>query len=68
MLERYEEFKNLFPNLQVWTKEDLKTIEPQLIFDDNGNERDDYIVGVGSQGEWTTVDYQKLSHSFIDIV
>lgn len=66
MLERYEEFKNLFPNLQVWTKEHLKEIEPKLIYDENGKEREDIVVGVGSQGEWTTVDYQKLSISFIE--
>lgn len=65
MLERYEEFKELFPNLQVWSKEHLKTVEPKLVFDANGNERKDLIVGVGSVGEWTTVDYQKLSNSFI---
>ena len=66
MLERYEEFKELFPNLQVWDKEHLKTIEPKLVFDENGNERQDTIVGVGSVGEWTTVDYKKMSVNLIE--
>ncbi len=66
MLERYEEFKELFPNLQVWDKEHLKTIEPKLIFDENGKERPETIVGVGSIGEWTTVDYKKMSVSLIE--
>ena len=66
MLERYEEFKELFPNLQVWDKEHLKTIEPKLVFDENGNERPETIVGIGSVGEWTTVDYGKMTQSLID--
>jgi len=66
MLERYEEFKELFPNLQVWDKEHLKKIEPKLVFDENGNERPETIVGVGSKGEWTTVDYKKMSVSLIE--
>ncbi len=66
MLERYEEFKELFPNLQVWDKEHLKSIEPKLVFDENGNERPETIVGVGSIGEWTTVDYKKMSVSLIE--
>ena len=66
MLERYEEFKELFPNLQVWDKEHLKTIEPKLVFDETGKEREDTIVGIGSIGEWTTVNYGKMTKSLID--
>ncbi len=66
MLERYEEFKSLFPNLQVWTKEDLKKIEPRLIYDFDHKERKERIVGVGSIGEWTTVNYKKMSISLIE--
>ncbi len=66
LLERYEEFKDLFPNLQVWDKEHLKTIEPKLVFDENGNERPDTIVGIGSVGEWTTVDYGKMTENLIE--
>ena len=66
MLERYEEFKELFPNLQVWDKEHLKTVEPKLVFDKEGKERPETIVGIGSVGEWTTVDYGKMTQSLID--
>lgn len=65
MLERYEEFNELFPNLQVWDKEKLKELEPKLVYDENGLERSDRIVGVGSQDEWTTVNYQLMSESLI---
>ena len=37
--KRYEEFKVLYPYLEFYTKEDLKEIEPKIIFDENGNER-----------------------------
>ena len=66
LLERYEEFKDLFPNLQVWDKEHLKTVEPKLVFDENGKEREDTIVGIGSTGEWTTVDYGKMTKNLIE--
>ena len=66
LLERYEEFKELFPNLQVWDKEHLKTLEPKLIFDENGKEREDTVVGIGSTGEWTTVDYGKMTENLIE--
>ncbi len=66
LLERYEEFKELFPNLQVWDKEHLKTIEPKLVFDADGKERPETIVGIGSQGEWTTVDYGKMTENLIE--
>jgi malate dehydrogenase (quinone) len=66
MKNRYEEFVTLFPNLQVWNKEQLKEIEPKLVYDENGNERPEDIIGVGSQGEWTTVDFEKMANSLIE--
>jgi malate dehydrogenase (quinone) len=56
MLERY----------QVWDKEHLKIIEPKLVFDEKGHERAETIVGIGSVGEWTTVNYGKMTQSLID--
>ena len=61
LLHRYEEFNQLFPYLEVWNKEKLKELEPRLVYDDNGNERPEEIVGVGTRDQWTTVDFQKLS-------
>ena len=66
LLHRYEEFSELFPYLEVWNKEKLKELEPRVVFDENGDERKEDIVGIGARGEWTTVDYQKLSKSFLD--
>jgi malate dehydrogenase (quinone) len=66
MLERYEEFSELFPYLEVWDKEKLKEIEPKVVYDENGKERSDNILAVGAKGEWTTVDYGKMSKSLIE--
>ena len=66
LLHRYEEFFELFPYLEVWDKEKLKKIEPRVIFDENNNERKENIVGIGTRDQWTTVDFGKLSKSFIE--
>ena len=66
MRKRYEDFKELFPYLEVFEKDKLKEIEPKLIFDENGNERPENIIGVGVEsGEWSTVDFGKMSDSFV---
>lgn len=65
LLHRYEEFNQLFPYLEVWNKEKLKEYEPRVVYDENGDERPEDIVGVGTRDQWTTVDFQKLSKHFI---
>ncbi|MDQ1340108.1 MAG: hypothetical protein QG567_1265 [Campylobacterota bacterium] len=66
LLHRYEEFSELFPYLEVWDKEKLKEIEPKVVFDENGNERIEDIVGIGARGEWTTVDFKKMAESLVE--
>jgi malate dehydrogenase (quinone) len=65
MLNRYKEFKELYPYLEVYDKEKLSQIEPALIFDANGKGRDEEIVGVGAQNQYTTVNFKALSDTFI---
>ncbi|MFV0480710.1 MAG: FAD-dependent oxidoreductase [Campylobacteraceae bacterium] len=66
MKNRYETFKELFPYLEVYDKEKLKEIEPKLIFDENGKERKENIIGVGTQDCYTTVDYGKMTESLVE--
>ncbi|MGB5966163.1 MAG: FAD-dependent oxidoreductase [Sulfurimonadaceae bacterium] len=66
MIKRYEEFKELYPYLEVYDKEKLEKIEPSLIFDENGKGRDEEIVGVGATGEYSTVNFKALSDTFIE--
>jgi malate dehydrogenase (quinone) len=66
MIRRYEEFKELYPYLEVYDKEALIDIEPALIFDENGKGRDEEVVGVGCTDQYTTVNFKALSETFIN--
>lgn len=64
--ERFEKFKELYPYLQLFDKEELKKIEPKLIFDERGEERAEDIVAMGVQsGVYTTIDYGAMANSFV---
>lgn len=66
LLHRFEEFSKLFSYLEVWDKEKLKEYEPRVVFDKEGKERKENIVALGARGQWTTVDYGKMSKSLIE--
>jgi malate dehydrogenase (quinone) len=66
MKNRFKEFKELYPYLELYDKVKLAEIEPAVVYDKNGNEREEEIVAVGAMGEYTTVDYKALSDTFID--
>ena len=57
---RFNEFKSLYPYLELWDREFLEEFEPKLV-----EGRDEPILAMGVRGEITTVDYKKLSESFI---
>ncbi len=58
--ERYEEFKELYPYLELWDEEFLREFEPNLL-----KERKEPILAMGARGQITTVDYKLLSESFV---
>jgi malate dehydrogenase (quinone) len=66
IIKRYEEFKNLYPYLEIYDKQKLEQIEPALIFDENGKGRDEEIIGVGTANEYTTVNFKELSDTLIE--
>lgn len=64
--ERFEKFKELYPYLQLFGKEELKKIEPKLVFDGRGEERAENIAAMGVQsGVYTTIDYGAMANSFV---
>lgn len=64
--DRFEKFKELYPHLQLFDKEELKKIEPKLVFDGRGEERAEDIVAMGVQsGVYTTIDYGTMANSFV---
>jgi len=58
---RYNQFKEIYPYLEFWTKEDLATIEPKLV---EGREED--IVAMGVKDHYTTMDFGAISKTFIE--
>lgn len=67
MRKRYLDFRELFPYLEVFEKDKLAEIEPKLIFDANGVQRPESIVGVGVEsGEYSTVDYGAMTESLVE--
>lgn len=67
MKKRYEDFKELYPYMEVFDKEKLAQIEPKLIYDANGKERPEEIVGVGVEGgEYSTIDFGVMSESLVE--
>ncbi len=64
--DRFEKFKELYPYLQLFEKEELKKIEPKLVFDERGEERAENIAAMGVQsGVYTTIDYGAMANSFV---
>ena len=64
--DRFEKFKELYPYLQLFDKEELKKIEPKLVFDERGEERAENIAAMGVQsGVYTTIDYGAMANSFV---
>ncbi len=61
--DRYESFKELFPYLELYSKEDLKELEPKLVWADKEQtiERPEPIVAMGAKGEYTTVDFGAMT-------
>ena len=59
---RYQEFKELFPYYKKMGVDELKEKEPKII-----EGRKEKVLALGVEGEITTIDYKKLSESFIQM-
>jgi len=61
---RYNEFKELFPYLELWDKEKLRELEPKLVYADKEQTKDrpEEIVAMGASGEYTTVDFGAMTN------
>lgn len=62
--ERYEIFKNHYPDLKLLDKKDIAKIEPEVAML-NGRFREDEIIALGSTNEHTAVDFEALSKSLV---
>ena len=60
---RYNEFKELFPYLELWDVEKLKTLEPKVVYTDKAQTlvRPEPIIAMGTSTQYTTVDFGAMS-------
>lgn len=61
---RYNEFKELFPYLELWDKEKLRELEPKLVYADKAQtvDRPEEIVAMGTGDQYTTVDFGAMTN------
>jgi malate dehydrogenase (quinone) len=60
--KRYQEFKQLFPELRLIEREEIEFIEPKVL---QGRNTEEEILALYTP-EGYTVDFQKLAQSFVD--
>ena len=62
--ERFKIFSPHYPNLKLLDKKAIARIEPAVAMQD-GRFREDEIIALGSTDEYTAVNYEALSNSFV---
>jgi len=62
---RYHEFKELFPYLELWDVEKLKELEPKVVYADKAQTkvRPEPIIAMGTSTQYTTVDFGAMSEA-----
>lgn len=61
--KRYNEFKEVFPYLELWDKEKLRELEPKLVYADKAQTQDrpEPIIAMGAKDQYTTVDFGAMT-------
>ncbi|AXX89127.1 malate:quinone oxidoreductase [Arcobacter suis] len=61
--KRYNEFKEIFPYLELWDKEKLRELEPKLVYADKEQTKDrpEPIIAMGAKDQYTTVDFGAMT-------
>jgi len=62
--ERFETLSPHYPNLRLLEPADIARIEPAVAYS-RGGVRADEIVALGSEGEYTAVNFEALARSFV---
>lgn len=60
--ERYQTFKELYPNLKQLERDDIAKIEPKIV---EGRPESEEIFALGATDEYTACNYNTLSESFV---
>lgn len=64
---RYNEFKEIFPYLELWDKEALREKEPLLVYADKERTKDrpEPIIAMGASDQYTTVDFGEMTKELV---
>jgi malate dehydrogenase (quinone) len=62
---RFEQLQPDYPDLRLYEKKDIARIEPAVVAGRHGGLRDEPIVALGSTDEYTAVNFEALSRSFV---
>jgi len=62
--DRFEEFSPHYPDLKCLDMKSIARIEPNVVMK-NGKFREDEIIALGSTDEYTAVNFEALSRSFV---
>jgi len=60
--QRYKEFKNAFPYMNLYTKEDLAKLEPALV---KGRDENEEIIAMGTENRYSAVNFGAMAKSFV---
>lgn len=65
---RYNEFRELFPYLELWDAEQLKILEPKVVYADKDQTkvRPEPIIAIGTTTQYTTVNYGEMSKAMAE--
>ncbi|MCO6413802.1 MAG: FAD-dependent oxidoreductase [Thiogranum sp.] len=63
--ERFDLFRQHYPKLRLLEKKDIARIEPAVVSGREGRLREEEIVALGSTDEYTAVNFEALSRSFV---
>lgn len=63
--QRFQTFREVFPNMKLLEKSDIATYEPSVVMI-NGQMRPEPCVALAILDDYSAVDYQRLSEAFID--
>lgn len=64
--KRHEEFKEIYPELEFFTKEDIKEIEPNIIKLADGSDRAENVVASGMRKSFCAMDFCSVAHHMIE--
>lgn len=64
--KRHEEFKEIFPNLEFFTKEELKKIEPNVVLMADGSDRKENVVGSGARKSFCAMNFCLVAKHMIE--